>query len=85
LKRLNLLALTPSGCLEHLQELCHAHTARFPKKNTLSRPEKLVKEIISSGLTEFSDVFKEFSRLGSIYGFGDTQVKSIYDKVKKLS
>lgn len=69
---------------EHLIEACHAHTARFPEKNALSKPEKLVKEIISSELTESSDVFIEFSRLGSIYGFSDTQVKSIYDKVKKL-
>ena len=69
-----------SNCFRHLDEVCQAHIDRFPKDKSLGRPDKVVKEIIETKSRVFEDVFLEFSKREGIYGFGDLQVKNIYDK-----
>ncbi len=80
LDELKELSKKQSDCFEYLGEVCQAHIDRFPLGKSLGRPEKVVKEIIATNSTEFQVVFSEFSDREGIYGFGDLQIKSIYDK-----
>lgn len=64
----------------YLKEVCQAHIDRFPEDKSIGRPEKVVKEIITTTSKDFYDVFSEFSVREGIYGFGDLQIKNIYDR-----
>ncbi len=44
-------------------------------------PEIFIKNLIKNGITDFKKVFEKFQDELGIFGFGDLQVKSIYDKV----
>jgi hypothetical protein len=82
----NLEALTdlskhPSLAFPYLQEVVKAHVDRFPTDGTKGRPEKVIEDITKNISTDFHKVFTEFWNRESIYGFGDTQLKSLYDKV----
>ncbi len=63
-----------------------AHLQRFPSEGKLDRPTKsliqIMKDIESE---EFEPVFREFTKRESIYGFGDLQVKRLFDEVKNSS
>ncbi len=80
-QKLLALSKTPSDCFQHLKEVCQAQIDRFPKSDPLGRPEQLVKELIEKGPTDFEHLFSEFSTREGIYGFGDLQVKFMYDKL----
>jgi len=61
-----------------------AHAARIPSKGNAGRPAQALSEIIEElGTDEFAPVFREFSKRESIYGFGDLQVKRIWEEVRK--
>ncbi len=82
----NLSALTDlsknqSLAFPYLQEVVKAHVDRFPKDGSKGRPEKVIEDITKNISTDFHKVFKEFWNRESIYGFGDTQLKHLYDKV----
>lgn len=66
----------------YLQEVITAHVDRFPKDDK-GRPERVIEDITKNISTDFHEVFREFWKRESIYGFGDTQVKSLYDKVMR--
>ena len=70
-----------SPAFPYLQEVVKAHVERFPKGGTKGRPERVLEEITKNISTDFHQVFKEFWSRESIYGFGDTQLKELYDKV----
>ena len=40
-------------------------------------PKLIVKEILNEGVTEFSDIFAEFTKRAGVYGYGDTQVERL--------
>ncbi|MBJ6119745.1 hypothetical protein JAO76_16175 [Pontibacter sp. BT310] len=65
----------------YLREVCQAHIARFPAPGKLGRPEKVIAELISDKNVNFTSIFEEFTKREGVYGFGDLQVKKIYDKV----
>jgi hypothetical protein len=81
LDELTRLATKQSSAFPYLQEVVKAHVDRFPKDGTKGRPEIVIEDIIKNISTDFHKVFKEFWNRESIYGFGDTQLKSLYDKV----
>lgn len=81
LEELTNLSKHPSVAFPYLQEVIRAHVDRFPKDGTKGRPEKVIEDIINTISTDFNTVFREFWNRESIYGFGDTQLKSLYDKV----
>ncbi|MFA0963530.1 DUF1835 domain-containing protein [Roseivirga sp. BDSF3-8] len=59
-----------------------AHLDRFPVKGGPGRPERSLLRIMDELQTrEFGPVFREFTRREAIYGFGDLQVKALYDKL----
>lgn len=80
LSKLKILSQKQSGCFKYLEKVCQAHIDRFPVSNSMGRPSKVVKEIIETKSTNFEDVFSEFSTQQGIYGFGDLQLKNIYDR-----
>lgn len=50
----------------------------------LGMPKKALKKIIIDLNTkEFTPIFKEFCKREAIYGFGDTQVKRMFDEIMK--
>ncbi len=67
----------------YLAEVVEAHVARFPAQGNLSRPEQVVKGLVANLGANFSAVYQGFSKHEGIYGFGDLQVKEIYDQVIK--
>jgi hypothetical protein len=80
LEELSNLSKHQSPAFPYLQEVVQAHVDRFPKDGK-GRPEKVIEDITQNISTDFQEVFKEFWKRESIYGFGDTQLKSLYDKV----
>lgn len=81
LGELTRLAENPSPSFPYLQEVIKAHVDRFPADGTKGRPERVIEDIIKNISTDFQKVCREFWSRESIYGFGDTQVKELYDKV----
>lgn len=60
-----------------------AHIERKPTDDYVSRPTKTLVAIMNELDTEeFAPVFKEFNKRESIYGFGDLQVKRLFDEIK---
>jgi hypothetical protein len=80
LDELTRLATKQSSTFPYLQEVVKAHVDRFPKEGK-GRPEKVIEDITKNISTDFDKVLAEFWNKESIYGFGDTQVKYLYDKV----
>lgn len=69
--------------LPFLKEAVLANRARFPKDGSLGKPEQILKEIMDEvGADKFGPVFQAFCKRASIYGFGDLQVKRMYDDLK---
>ena len=81
LEELTNLSKHQSSAFPYLQEVVKAHVDRFPKDGTKVRPEKVIEDIITNISPDFHKVCEEFWNRESIYGFGDTQLKSLYDKV----
>jgi len=80
LDELTRLATKQTSAFPYLQEVVKAHVDRFPKEGK-GRPEKVIEGITKGISTDFNQVLKEFWNKESIYGFGDTEVKYLYDKV----
>ena len=78
---LKAVSQTPSHCFRFLEEVVQAHIDRFPAAGALGRPEQTLKEIMQSGITDFSKLFPAFSNREGIYGFGDDQVKNMLAKI----
>jgi hypothetical protein len=81
LEELTNLSKHQSSAFPYLQEVVKAHTDRFPKDGTKGRPEKVIEDITKNISTDFHMLLVEFRNRESIYGFGDKQLKSLYDKV----
>lgn len=59
-----------------------AHFDRLPKDGKPGLPEQLIIDIMKEKSTQdFGVVFREFWERAPIYGYGDLQVKRIFDKV----
>lgn len=82
--KLKELSKQNSDCFQYLEEVCQAHIDRFPQDDSLSRPESVIKEIIETQSKDFQKVFAEFSAREGIYGFGDLQVKEVFERLSLL-
>ena len=61
-----------------------AYIQMIPKNGRLGRPvESLTNIMIDLNTKDFGHIFKEFNKREKIYGFGDLQVKKIYDSIIK--
>lgn len=81
LLELHRLSRYQSAAFPYLQEVVEAHMDRFPRVNETGRPERVLGEIMKDGPTDFGTVFRKFWERESIYGFGDSQLKPLYEKV----
>ena len=81
LSRLKELSKTNSPAFPYLEEVCQAHIERFPVNCEKGRPEKVIDDILNQSPKDFYDVFTEFFAREGVYGFGDAQLKKIYDRV----
>jgi len=60
-----------------------AHIERIPTNGNLGRPiQSLIRIMDELNTAEFGPIFKEFCKREKIYGFGDLQVKRLFDKIK---
>ncbi|WP_336515035.1 hypothetical protein [Pollutibacter soli] len=75
------LSRRQSTAFPYLRVVCKAHLDRFPGHGRLGKPEKIINEIIRNGKKDFSSLFVDFQKSEGVYGFGDVQVKEIYDRV----
>ncbi len=74
--------------LEEFKHLDSKETEAFPTLLEIGnaiveireRPRLILRESIESGRESFDEAFRDFCRIGAIYGFGDIQVKAIYDE-----
>lgn len=72
-----------------LDELSKIESPAFPKLRDAclaaiekeSRPKRIISEIIEDGEKDFSAIFKEFRSRAGEYGYGDSQVKDIWQKL----
>jgi hypothetical protein len=85
LERLQTLAQQKSSCFPYLAEVCQAHVDRFPLPGAKGRPERVIEDIIKNVSPDFHTVFVEFFKREGVYGFGDDQLKPLYDKVISAS
>lgn len=68
--------------LPFLLPAVQAHIDRIPSNGNPGRPVQSLKVIRKELNTDdFSEIFKEFSKRESIYGFGDLQVKRLFEKL----
>jgi hypothetical protein len=78
------LASVQSACFPYLEEVLFAHIDRFELNGLPGRPEKRIIAIIEEfPQADFAKVFKEFSRWEGVYGFGDAQVRTMWEKIKQ--
>lgn len=62
----------------------NAHLDRIPTKHSLGKPKETLKQIIKElNTTDFGKVFQEFCKREAIYGFGDLQVKRMFEEIVK--
>lgn len=65
-----------------LRDAVKAHIERMPTEESEGRPKESLRRIMKELNTiEFGTVFREFCKRESIYGFGDLQVKRIFDEI----
>jgi len=69
----------------YLEEVVKAHTDRFPANGKKGRPEAVIEDIVNHLSSDFQAVCQEFWKREGIYGFGDTQLKTLYDNVMRKS
>ena len=72
-------AVSPSFL--HLKEVCKAQIDRLPDGHQIGRPERVLKQILDSGINNFEEAFQAFSEQEGIYGFGDSQILKIYNQL----
>jgi len=73
------LSKSESPCFRQLEEVCQAQADRLGENPTQRRPEKAILALFANGITDFDSVFSKFSEREGIYGFGDLQVKELFD------
>ncbi|MFN8353902.1 MAG: hypothetical protein U0Y10_05645 [Spirosomataceae bacterium] len=74
------LSKIPTVGFEQLPAVVQAHLERFPTHG-IGRPERVLKDIMQTKGQDFGIVFTEFFNREGIYGFGDSQVKKLYDQL----
>lgn len=79
--KLQKLSRAKSDAFPFIREVITAHIERFPKRGEKGRPERVLEDILKNKSTDFHEVCREFWKRESIYGFGDLQLRTLFDKV----
>lgn len=81
-KKLKNHASSLSVEIANLENVIQAHIERFPDDKSMGRPQKSLMKIVSEcEHASFGTVFRKFSEMEGIYGFGDLQVKHIMEQM----
>lgn len=84
LAQLQILATTKTVNFPLLKEVIQAHIDRFPTDGTLGRPQRQLMSIQAALKTDdFELIFQQFTKDAGIYGFGDSQVKAMFEELEK--
>lgn len=75
IESLEKLSDNQSGCFHFLKEIIDSYIN--------INPEIFVRNLIEKGITDFKLIFEKFRDELGIFGFGDLQVKVIFDKILK--
>lgn len=71
------LSQTPTACIPYLSEVCTAYLESVQHR----RPERVLQHLVEKGITDFGQLFTLFSQSEGIYGYGDLQVKEMYNNL----
>ena len=71
------LGATKNNATRFLPVVIEAHIARLHPDVNEKQPEKLLREIMHEGKTQFEEIFAEFSKRAGEYGYGDSQIRKI--------
>lgn len=83
---LSTLSKTKTTSFPYFQEVIQAHIDRFPTNGELGRPQQRLLAIKAQlQTTNFKPIFQQFSKEEGIYGFGDSQVKAMFDELNNRS
>ncbi len=74
-KQLKDLATKTSDRFPYLSEVVNAAIDKDTK------PKQILKDILAEGVTEFPDIFIEFTKRAGVYGYGDLQVERLMDQM----
>lgn len=84
IQQLNQLSDKIAVALPFVPIAIQAHLDRHIADEKEGKPARVLRQIMEElGEEDFSAVFREFARREPIYGFGDLQVKRIYDILKQ--
>ena len=82
--QLRSLAIELQTTYPFILKAVESHFARIPSNGKLGRPSESIIQIMKDlDTNDFATVFKEFNTRESIYGFGDLQVKRLFDRLLK--
>ncbi|MEO9872262.1 DUF1835 domain-containing protein [Ekhidna sp.] len=84
IERLLKLGVQMHADFPFVMKAIEAHFDRIPSEDKLGQPEQLVLDIMKEKSTrDFGVIFQEFNKRAPIYGYGDSQVKRIFDEIIK--
>lgn len=64
-----------------LQEAVAAYIAQIPSPDGLGKPVQILQQLLADGILAFEEAFRIFSEQAGEYGYGDLQVRAIWDKL----
>ena len=72
--KLKALSFSDTTAFRFLPQVVDAHLDRIPEDGSTGRPQQTLIDILNEGKTNFYEIFDDFWKKESIYGFGDMQV-----------
>jgi hypothetical protein len=82
IQKLKALSFSDSTCFRFLPQVIQAHVDRYPTDGTVGRPHQTLIDILNDGKTNFYEIYEEFWKKDSIYGFSDMQVYNILKEME---
>lgn len=79
-KALDRLSQYKTPVFRHLREVIDAYLNTMPENDGMTNPEIYVKNLTKNGIKDFNVIFERFQKELGIYGYGDLQVKKLYEK-----
>lgn len=71
------LSFNETTAFRHLPQVIQAHLDRNPEDESTGRPQEKLITILENGTSNFYEIYEEFLKTESIYGFGDMQVLNL--------
>tara|TARA_Y100000385_G_scaffold290686_1_gene364911 strand:+ start:730 stop:1458 length:729 start_codon:yes stop_codon:yes gene_type:complete len=82
INQMKYLGLKLKKIVPRLPEVVDAHESRKRNLEESGRPEQALQKIKNDGTNKFEEVFRMFSNHEAIYGYGDLQVKRMWEALE---